>query len=420
MSRTLNRLTARQVATLGLGRHADGGGLYLRVTPNGARSWVFMTTRGGKRTEIGLGAASAVSLAAARQLASKMRELVALGQDPRAILQSADAANSAVPSFSKFAEAYMESKEADWTNAVHSQQWRSSLRDHAQELADIPVDQIDTNLVLSVLQPIWMTKPETAGRLRSRIERILDAARVRGFRSRDSTNPAAWKGHLEHILPSHKNVKRGHHAALPWKEAPSFMIALRQRSALAARCLEFVILTAARSGEALNATWGEIDLETKVWTVPASRMKARKEHEVPLSDDAVSLLQSVLPERPKPTDRVFSVAGASRSNMAMTMLLRRMNFGSITTHGFRSTFRDWAGERTDYPRETIEHALAHGITDKVEKAYRRGTSFDMRRRLMTAWASLLAGALGVDEMVSCIPATKLDQNESSSNPVKKL
>lgn len=393
MSRTLNRLTAREVASFKEpGRYADGGGLYLRLTPNGARSWVFMATRNGKRVEIGLGAASTISLAAARQLAGKMRDAIVLGDDPRSVMQVAvPQAAPTVPTFSEFADAYISSIEEGWKNDVHRQQWRSSLRDHAKAIADLPIDQVDTDNVLAVLNPIWLTKAETARRIRGRIERILDAAKIRGHRSRDSMNPAIWRGHLALLMPPQSRLARGHHAALPWKEAPTFMAALRNRPALSARCLEFIILTAARSGEALGATWGEIDLAGKLWTIPAERMKAGTEHSVPLSDAVIVLLRSVAPKTPPaPTAKVFGVGGTARSNMAITMLLRRMGYDHITTHGFRSTFRDWAGDGTNFPREIIEQALAHTIQSKAERAYRRGTALDRRRELMAEWATYLS------------------------------
>lgn len=392
MARPINILTARKVASLKTpGRHSDGGGLYLRITPQGARSWVFMSAVGGKRVEIGLGGANSISLATARQTASDMRELVALGQNPRAVLQVAEDDSEEMKTFGQFAEEYIASVEAGWKNPAHRQQWRSSLRDHAAAIRDKHLDEITTDDVLELLRPIWMTKAETASRVRGRIERILDAAKARGFISRDTANPARWKGHLDFLLPRQPSLSRGHHAALPYKNAPHFMSLLRQRSALAARCLEFTILTAARSGEALGASWGEMDLEDRIWRVPAERMKAGADHDVPLSDAAIALLEALKPKNPAAEDRVFAINGATRSNMAMTMLLRRMDYGHITTHGFRSTFRDWAGDCTEHPREIIETALAHTIQNKAEKAYRRGTAIERRRSLMQDWADFLDG-----------------------------
>lgn len=391
VSRALNKLTARQVSTLKeAGRHADGGGLYLRITAAGSRSWVFMVTTDGKRAEIGLGSTKALGLASARALATAMREAAALGRNPRSVLDvAAPAEAEPTPTFGDFAEAYIASVEAGWKNATHRQQWRNSLRDHAAQLAGVPVDAVDTAMVLDVLRPIWLTKAETASRLRGRIEKILDAAKVRGLRPHDALNPASLKGHMALLLPKQGGMVRGHHKALPYTQMPSFMQELRARVALAAKCLEFTILTAARSGEALQASWGEIDLDQRLWTVPGTRMKAGQEHVVPLSRPAVELLESMRTGDPGSTDRIFAIGGATRSNMAMTMLLRRMKVDNATVHGFRSTFRDWAGDRTSYPRELIEQALAHTISNKAERAYRRGTAIERRRELMESWATFL-------------------------------
>lgn len=391
VARAINKLNVRQVAALSEpGRHADGGGLYLRITPAGGRSWVFMATSGGKRQEIGLGAASSVTLATARRLATEMREAVATGRDPRAVLvPEPHAAKPTVPTFRAFAEEYIVGVEQGWRNPIHRQQWRNSLRDHAKPVLDVPVDEVNTDHVLMVLRPIWTLKSETAKRIRGRLERILDAAKARGHRSRDSINPATWRGHLSVLLPAPSKLARGHHPALSWQDAPSFMIELRSRKALTARCLEFVILTAARSGEALGAKWNEIDFASARWVVPAARMKAGAEHVVPLSSAALNLLQNLRPEHVDPDERMFAVAGAIRSNMAMAMLLRRMGHGAITTHGFRSTFRDWAGDASSFPRELVEQALAHTIQNKAERAYRRGTAIERRRELMESWAEYL-------------------------------
>lgn len=392
MARPINILTVRKVAALNVpGRHSDGGGLYLRITPQGAKSWVFMSAVGGKRAEIGLGASTSVSLALARQIAAEMRECVALGKNPRTVLKAAEQETAITKTFGEFAEEYIVSVEAGWKNPAHRQQWRNSLRDHAAAIQDKALDQVSTDDMLEIFRPIWLTKPETASRVRGRIERILDAAKARGLVSRDAANPARWKGHLDFLLPRQPSLTRGHHPALPYKQVPDFMEQLRHRPALSARCLEFTILTAARSGEALGATWREIDFEEKLWRVPADRMKAGDEHIVPLSDAAIALLRSLKPKKMTPEDRVFAINGATRSNMAMAMLLRRMKFDYVTTHGFRSTFRDWAGDCTQHPREIIETALAHTVQNKVEKAYRRGTAIERRRLLMQEWADYLVG-----------------------------
>ena len=388
MSRALNRLTARKVASLkNPGRHADGGGLYLRITPKGARSWVFMTASDGKRAEIGLGAESAISLAAARKLAGDMREAVATGSDARAVIAAKPEA-PAPTTFGAFAEIYIASVEGGWQNEIHRQQWRNSLRDHAGTLKNKLIADIGTEDVLAVLQPIWLSKSETASRVRGRIEKILAAAKARGLRPIDAANPALWKGHLEVLLPKRLKLTRGHHAALPWCDAPSFMAELRKRHALAARALEFTILTAARSGETLGATWGEVDFDEKLWTIPGHRMKAAVQHVVPLSEAAISILEALKRDEPKAQDLIFAVGGAARSNMAMAMLLRRMG-RNVTTHGMRSTFRDWAGDATEFPRDLIEQALAHTISDKAERAYRRGTAIERRRTVMKRWAEYL-------------------------------
>lgn len=398
MARALNKLTTRKVSSLKEpGRHSDGGGLYLRITPNGGRSWQFMTAVGGKRVEIGLGAESAIGLGAVRKLAVKMREAVALGQDPRKVLEPPVAAKR-VPTFKEFADDYISSVEAGWKNTTHRKQWRNSLDQHAKAISDAKVDEVTTDDVLRILHPIWLSVPETASRVRARIERILDAAKARGHLRRDYANPARLKGHLDHLLPRQRGMTRGHHKALPYKDAAKFMEELRQRKAPAARCLEFTILTAARSGEALGTTWQEIDFDQRLWRVPEARMKAGVEHVVPLSDAAVAILETLKPVEPNSAGKVFAVDGAARSNMAMAMLLRRMGY-AITTHGFRSTFRDWAGDCTNYPREIVEAALAHTLQNKAEKAYRRGTAVERRRMLMGEWAKYLDAkphSLGAD------------------------
>ncbi len=317
-----------------------------------------------------------------------MRELVAMGKNPRSALMPVE--EPARPkTFGEFADEYISSVESGWKSPTHRKQWRNSLRDHASLIRDKALTEVGTDDVLELLKPIWLTKPETAGRVRGRIERILDAAKARGLLPRDSANPAHWKGHLDFLLPRQPNLTRGHHAALPYKQAPAFMTLLRARSALAARCLEFTIFTAARSGEALGATWGEIDFDEKLWHVPADRMKAGAPHKVPLSSAALTLLDHLKPDELEPSAKVFAINGAARSNMAMGMLLRRMKFGHVTTHGFRSTFRDWAGDCTEHAREVIEAALAHTLQNKAEKAYRRGTAIERRRVLMQDWADYL-------------------------------
>ena len=380
MAIKLNRLTARRAATLAEpGRHSDGGGLYLNVTPSGARSWLFMWKKDGKRREMGLGSAASVPLASAREKAAECRKLVAAGKDP---LEAKRAAQSAVPTFGDVTDALIAAKESAWRNEKHRWQWRHTLTEYAKALRNKAVDKITTEDVLAVLKPLWTTKPETASRLRGRIEAVLDAAKAQGHRSGE--NPAAWRGHLAHFLPKRQKLTRGHHAAMAYRELPAFVGRLREREGVATLALDFCILTAARTGEVIGATWGEFDLEEKVWTVPAGRMKAAKGHRVPLSDRAVSIVERMAEF--KVSDFIFpSPRGRGLSNMAMVAVLRRLGV-AVTVHGFRSAFRDWAGNETHFPREIAEAALAHVVGDSVERAYRRQDALEKRRALMDAWA----------------------------------
>lgn len=392
-----NALTAQTVKNAGPGRHVDGGGLQLLVKPSGARSWVFRYMLAGKSREIGLGPASglgATSLADARDLAAALRLKVKVGIDPLAerereaaeALAAAQAAKVAGVTFKAAAESYIAANEASWRNDKHRSQWRNTLSAYVYPvIGDLPVAEIDTPHVLEILEPIWREKAETASRLRGRIEAVLDSAKARGYRQGE--NPARWRGHLAQILPKRAKLSRGHHKALPYEALPAFMADLRARQANAALALEFTILTAARTGEVIGATWAEIDLTKAVWTVPAERMKAGKEHRVPLSPRAVEILTEA---RALGTETVFSgAAGGPLSGMAMAMLLRRMGL-EVTVHGFRSAFRDWAAERTGYSHEVAEMALAHTIGNAVERAYRRGDLFEKRRRLMDDWAAYCA------------------------------
>ena len=385
MARPLHRLSARTVEKVTApGRYSDGGGLYLFVTARGGRSWVFRYARAGKERDMGLGAVRDVSLARAREKAKVFRETLADGLDPADIRTP-----NAVPTFGEAADAYLAAMEGSWRNEKHRAQWRSTLDAYCSPLRDLKVDRIETADVLGVLKPIWQDKAETAARVRGRIEAILDAATAHGQRKGD--NPARWRGHLQKLLPARKTLTRGHHAALPFPEAPAFLADLREREAMAARALEFVILTAARTGEAIGATWREIDLDAALWTVPAARMKAGKEHRVPLSAPALAIMRALQPLASAPTDYVFPAArrGKPLSNMAMAMLIKDRMKRAVTVHGFRSAFRDWAGERTNFPREVAEDALAHVNSDKVEAAYRRGDALEKRRALMEAWAGFL-------------------------------
>lgn len=393
MAREINRLTARRVQTLvEPGRHADGGGLYLVVDDGGAKRWVMLYRFGGKRREMGLGGVLSVPLIRAREMAAEARRTIAGGMDPIAARQRTpptDATPQAPITFGAVAETYMADRAATWRNATHRRQWRQTLETQAASLWGRPIAEVDTDAVLGVLRPMWQAKAETARRLRGRIERILDAARAGGHRAGE--NPARWRGHLEAILPRPKRLVRGHHAAMPYPEAPRFMAALRERPAHSARALEFLILTAARSGEVRGMTWSEVDLDASLWTVPAARMKGRRPHRVPLSDPAVAVLRAVRPIDPNLDTLVFpNSLGHLASDMMFAALMRRMGHHNITAHGFRSTFRDWAAEETDHPREVIEAALAHLVGDETERAYRRGDALGKRRALMDHWAGFLA------------------------------
>jgi len=389
MARSRNNLTARGAATLSKpGRHSDGGSLYLTIDGEGAtarRRWLFLYPWNGKRREMGLGGFPAVSLAEARRARDEAERLVREGIDPIALRDAGRLAQSLKPTFGAVADALIAAKEGEWRNPKHRAQWRMTLETYAAPLRARPVDEIDTAAVLSVLTPLWQAKPETASRLRGRIEAVLDAAKAQGYRSGE--NPAQWRGHLAHLLPKRGKLTRGHHAAMAYADIPAFVARLREREAVAAMALEFCILTAARSGEVYGARWSEIDLDAKVWTVPAERMKAARPHRVPLVDRALAILETLTKERTG--DLVFpgQRSGKPLSSMAMEMLLRRMDQGDVTIHGMRSAFRDWAGNETHFAREIAESALAHVIGDKAEQAYRRGDALEKRRALMTAWAA---------------------------------
>jgi integrase len=409
MAGTGGKLTALKIERLKtkIGMHHDGGGLYLQVTrrkpkdqtedeSGGGASWVLRYMLNGKPREMGLGPLALFGLADARAKALDARRLRHAGIDPiehrraersRQRLEAAKAIT-----FKECAESYIASHRTGWRNAKHKYQWTATLETYAEPIiGKLPVQAIDTALVLKVIEPIWTEKPETASRLRQRIENILDWAKVRGYRAGE--NPARWRGHLDKLLPARAKVAAVEHlAALPYAELPAFLIELRMRDATAARALEFAILTGARTGEVIGARWSEIDLLDKTWTVPAGRMKAGKEHRVPLAPRALAILEEMAKDRPAGDDGKNYLFGGAKlgkplSNMSMLMLLRRMGRGDdLTVHGFRSTFRTWAAERTSFPREVIEAALAHTIGSKVEAAYQRGDLYAKRRRLMEAWA----------------------------------
>lgn len=388
-----NALTPLTVKNAKPGRHADGGGLHLLVKESGARSWVYRFMLNGKSRDVGLGTAGTggISLAGARDARDALRLKVKGGIDPleerqreaAGALAAAQAAKAAGITFRTVAEGYIGANEGSWRNDKHRQQWKNTLATYVYPvIGDLPVAEVVTSHVLQILEPIWKAKAETANRLRGRMETILDAAKARGYR--DGENPARWRGHIAQILPVRSRLTRGHHKAMPYNAIPAFVGALHQREAVSALALEFTILTSARTGEVIGAKWAEVDLDKAIWTVPASRMKAGKEHRVPLSPRAVEILKSTQGLR---TEWLFpATKGGSMSGMAMSMLLRRMK-ADVTVHGFRSSFRDWSAECTGYAHEVAEMALAHTIDNKVERAYRRGDLFDKRRRLMDDWAA---------------------------------
>lgn len=372
-----------------VGYHPIGGvaGLYMSVGPRG-RSWILRLTVGNRRREMGLGSYPEVSHAKATERAKAARDLVRQGIDPIEQKRETKAALVAgiakAMTFDQCCVQYIASHAAGWRSIKHADQWRTTLSQYASPvIGNLSVAHVETGHVIKILTPLWTTRTETATRLRGRIERVLGWATTIGYRGGE--NPARWAGHLENLLPKpSKLVKVEHHAALPWQEIGTFMAELRQRTNVGARALEFLILTASRSGEARGAAWSEIDLQTRIWTVPASRMKAEAEHRVPLSDAAMALLEAL--PRMAGTDFVFpNSKGRAMTDMALAGTLQRMKV-PVTTHGFRSTFRDWCSESTNYPREVAEQALAHKIPNLVEAAYRRGDLLEKRARLMQEWA----------------------------------
>lgn len=393
MARRVGILTALAVKNASrTGLLSDGGGLYLQIGQTGAKSWIFRFMLRGKARAMGLGALHTVSLAEARQAALDCRKTLREGRDPIEERKERlrEASGSAQPTFAWCAEECIKSHEAGWRNEKHASQWRNTLETYAGRIfGEKPIDTVDLGLVMQVLQPMWAEKTETASRVRGRIEAVLDWATVRGYRRGE--NPARWRGHLDALLPATTRVRKiKHHAALPYAELPAFITELRQREGTAARAFEFMILTAARTGEVIGANWSEIDVDRRIWTIPAERMKAGREHRVPLTPRAMELLGPP----PNPLAGPVFTAGQSKaplSNMAFLALLKRMERTDLTGHGFRSTFRDWVAETTDFPNELAEMALAHTVSDKVEAAYRRGDMFDRRRYLMRAWGTFANG-----------------------------
>lgn len=381
--------------------YGDGGGLWLQVSGAGAKSWIFRFTLNGRSREMGLGSFSTFTLAEAREKALACRKLCAEGIDPIQARQvrrgEAQLEAAKAMTFRECALAYIESHKAGWRNARHASQWPTTLEGYVYPVfGDLPVQAVDTGLVMKAIEPIWATKSETASRLRGRIESVLDWATTRGYRRGE--NPARWKGHLQNLLPKRSKVRRvAHHAALPYSDMSSFMAELRTREVVVARALEFTILTAARTGEVMGARWVEIDLSAAMWTIPGERMKGGREHRVPLSAAAVDLLK-VLPG-PSAGEFVFPGGhGKPLPKTSMLELLKQVQRLDVTVHGFRSTFRDWAAETTNFPSDVVEMALAHAVSDKVEAAYRRGDLFVKRRELMDAWADVVtAGRTNLDE-----------------------
>jgi integrase len=387
VARAANRLSSRKVATLAEpGRHADGNGLYLVVEPSGAKRWAFLYRRDGKLKEMGLGGLAAVSLAEARESAIEIRRTLAGGGDPILLRKAQRTAEREPLTFGAFADKLVADLTPGFRNAKHAAQWGKTLKVYAAPLRPRRLDEITTDDVLDVLKPIWSTKAETASRLRGRIERVLDAAKAKGLRSGE--NPARWRGHLDHLLPKRQKLTRGHHAALPFDQVPAFVARLRERETVGRLAMEFLILSASRTGEVVAARWSELDLDAKVWTVPAERMKGARPHRVPLTPRMVEILGRLKPLRRG--DFVFPglKPGKPLSTGVFDAMLERLKV-PVTAHGFRSSFRDWAGERTSFPREIAEAALAHVVGDDTEQAYRRGDSLEKRRKLMIAWADFV-------------------------------
>lgn len=391
LSGRLHKLKALQVSRLKEpGRYPDGGGLYLQIGRTGTKSWLYRFMLHGKAREMGLGSLDRVSLETARKRAAECRQQHDDGIDP---IEARDAKRAAAQAetaksltFTECAEGYIQAQQAGWRNAKHADQWRNTLKAHVTPVfGSLPVRKVDQALVMAALRPIWTTKPETASRVRGRIEAILDWATVSGYRSGD--NPARWRGHLQKLLAKPADVRAvEHHPALSYDDVGVFVANVRRMKGIAAQAVEFLIFTAARTSEVVGARWTEIDLERRIWTIPANRIKARREHRVPLSPPAIAILTALAKIRESEFVFPGGKSNTSLSNMALLGVLKRMKRTDITIHGFRSTFRDWAAERTSYPSEVAEMALAHAVGDKVEAAYRRGDLFEKRHGLMRAWA----------------------------------
>ncbi len=391
--RATGKLNARRVATLSRpGRHGDGAGLYLSISGAGQtlrRRWVFLFTRRGRLREMGLGGFPEVPLAEARIERDRWAAVVRAGGDPIGLRKDEKAASRGIPTFGQVADEVVEGKAAEWRSAKHRRQWQMTLRNYAAPLWNCAVNEIDTGDILDVLRPVWLSRPETASRLRGRIEHVLDAARAKGFRH--GPNPALWRGHLDKLLPRRPKVSRGHHAAMPYEKVGNFIGRVRKLDTVGALAIEFTVLTAARTGEVLGATWDEFDVRSALWTIPARRMKSGRVHRVPLSDRAVAIIRQLAKMRSG--EFVFPGRKADRplGKMSMATVLCRLNIADATIHGFRSSFRDWVGNETHFPREVAEAALAHVVGDAAEQAYRRGDALEKRRALMEEWADYCDG-----------------------------
>lgn len=407
---------AKELSALEVGRLTAPGlvfvggvpGLALQITATGAKSWTLRATIGGKRRDLGLGGYPGVTLSGAREAARKAREKIREGIDPieerQAARRALVASRAAAKTFEECARSYIEAHEAGWRNTKHAQQWTNTLKTYVYpHCGSMLVSEVELPHILKILEPIWKTKTETATRVRNRVELVLDWATARGYRT--GLNPARWRGHLDKLLPKPERIaKTTHHAALPYAEIGAFMKTVRASDGIGARALELAILTATRSGEVRGAKWDEFDMKARVWTIPGERMKAGREHRVPLSPACIDLLTSL--PRFKDCDFVFTANGKKPlSDMTLTALLRRQNVDA-TVHGFRSTFRQWAGEQTNFPREVCEHALAHQLPDKVEAAYQRGDLFAKREKLMAAWTEYCAKESTTAEVVPIRKATR--------------
>lgn len=389
MGRPINKLSARAVeGAKDKRRLGDGGGLWLNISASGSKSWVFRwTPKGGKPHEMGLGAYPDLMLADARKIADENRRLVANGENPKKLRD----VKQAVPiTFGEVADEYLVNMTPNWTNQKTLWQWQDSLVKRCGPIRSRPIQEIETDDILSVLKPVWSKTPETASRIRMRIEAVLNYAKSKKLRAED--NPALWKGHLEHQLAKRDKLKKSHYEAMPYKEVPHFIARLHNAEALAADALELLILTACRTGEALKAVWSEFDFENCIWEIPKERMKMKESHRIPLTPRAIEILIPLYESRTSHYVFPGQAVGKPLSNMSMAMLLRRMKIEDATVHGFRSSFRDWCGDETNFPREIAEAALAHKVGSDVELAYRRGDALEKRRKLMEAWAEYCTGA----------------------------